>query len=108
MGVPVLLTVGVVLPPGAVHLARLVDAEEEPIGRVEAAQADVTLQVVVAAGVPLQSPRTVDGACQHLQGLMADPGSTGPSGRAGGDQEEGETCQTKGGRGGQDGGRTSS
>lgn len=108
MGVPGLLTVGVVLPPGAVDLARLVDAEEEPVGRVEAAQADVPFQVVVAAGVPLQSPRTVDGAGQHLQGLMADPGSAGSCGRAGGDQEEGEACQTKRGRGGQDGGWTSS
>lgn len=108
MGVPGLLTFGVVLPPGSIHLARLVDAKEEPVGRVEAAQADVALQVVVAAGVPLQRPRAVDGTRQHLQGLMADPGSTGSCRRAGGDQQQGETCQTKGGRGGQDGGRASS
>lgn len=106
-GMP-LLTVGVVLPPGAVNLSRLVNAEEEPVGRVKAAQADIALQVVVASGVPLKSPRTVDSGCQDLQGFMADSGSTGPCGRAGCDQEEGETCQTKGGRGGQDGGRTSS
>lgn len=32
---------------------------------------------------------------------MADPRRTGPCGRAGGDQEQGEACQTKGGCSGQ-------
>lgn len=48
-----LLTVRVILPTGAIHLACLVDAEKELVGGIETSKADVTLEVVVAARVPL-------------------------------------------------------
>lgn len=72
------LTVCVVLAPGAVHLPCLVDAQEELVGRVKASQPHVALQVIVTASVSLQRPRAVDAAGQHLQGLMAHAGRTGP------------------------------
>lgn len=65
-----LLTVRVILPTGAIHLARLVDAEKELVGRIETSKADVTLEVVVAARVPLQCPRAVCALCQCMKGVM--------------------------------------
>lgn len=57
--------------------------------------------MIVTAGVPLQCPRTVDAARQHLKGFMPQPRRTGPRGSASGDQQQGETCQAEGGRAGQ-------
>lgn len=51
-----LLTVRVIVPTGAIHLACLVDAEKKLVGGIEVAKTDVTLEVVVAACMPLQSP----------------------------------------------------
>lgn len=90
------LTVDAVFPARAIHLARLVHAQEELGGGVEPTPPHVSLQVVVAAGVPVQAPGAV-GPLLHPRGLRAgnSPARAPPQGRAGG-QEEGAARQAQG------------